>query len=540
MSKEIKGQVVSGKIALGPIHVFRKKIPVITSETTNDSTEELNTFLTARDKAIKELKILEEEAKARMGEEEAMVFSVHGMLLEDLDFEDAVKECISAGHNASYAVKKAGEDLAVFFASMEDNDYMKERASDFRDISNRVICKIQDIEDGIKLPSEPVILLAHDLVPSDTLGLDTNKVLAFVTTKGSTNSHTAILARSLGITALVDTGEEFGDDLTGQIGIVDGEKGIFIIDPEEELLDEYRGRIEEIQKEEESLKSLIGKETRTKSGQEIKIYANIGNPSDAAKALEYDAEGIGLFRSEFLFLGKNDYPSEEEQFKSYKEVITLMKGREVIIRTLDIGADKQADYFGLPKEDNPAMGLRAIRLCLERPEIFKTQLRAIYRAAAFGPTGIMFPMITSIEEMEKILDLVNRVKKELKAEALPFGEAELGVMIETPAAALISDLLADKVSFFSIGTNDLTQYTFAMDRQNASLEPFRVPNHPAILRLIEMTVQNAHKKNVRVGICGEMGADFDLTKYFISIGVDELSVSAPKILALRKHVRELA
>ncbi|MBP5298881.1 MAG: phosphoenolpyruvate--protein phosphotransferase [Lachnospiraceae bacterium] len=537
---EIKGQVVSGRIALGPIYVFRKKTPVITSETTNDSAIELNSFFTARDEAIKELKALEEDATLRMGDEEAMVFSVHGMLLEDQDFEDAVKECINAGHNASYAVKKAGEDLAVFFASMENNEYMNERASDFRDIANRVICKIQNIEDGIKLSSEPVILVAEDLVPSDTLGLDTNKVLAFVTTKGATNSHTAILARSLGITALVDTGKDFRDDLTGQIGIVDGEKGIFIIDPTEEVLEEYRKRLKEIQNEEENLKSLIGKETKTKSGQTIKIYANIGNPSDAAKALEYDAEGIGLFRSEFLFLGRKDYPTENEQFESYKEVISLMKGREVIIRTLDIGADKQADYFGLPEEDNPAMGLRAIRLCLKRPEIFKTQLRAIYRAAAFGPTGIMFPMITSVEEIDQILELVDTVKKELENESVPIGNPELGVMIETPAAALISDLLADKVSFFSIGTNDLTQYTFAMDRQNASLEPFRVPNHPAILRLIEMTVQNAHRKNVRVGICGEMGADFDLTKFFISIGVDELSVSAPKILALRKHIRELA
>ncbi|MBO4808865.1 MAG: phosphoenolpyruvate--protein phosphotransferase [Lachnospiraceae bacterium] len=537
---EIKGQVVSGKIAIGQIFVFRKRIPVITSETTNDPEKELSSFLLARDEAIEELKVLEEDATEKMGEEEAMVFSVHGMLLEDQDFEEAVKEGINAGHNASFAVKKAGDDLAAFFASMEDNAYMNERAADFKDIASRVIRKLQGIEDGIKLPEHPVILVAEDLVPSDTLGLEKEKVLAFVTSKGSTNSHTAILARSLGITALVNTGSEFSDDLTGQIGIVDGEKGVFTIEPDEETLSEYRRKKEEIQREDEELKQLIGKETRTKGGQAIKLYANIGNPSDAVKALEYDAEGIGLFRSEFLFLGKNDYPSEEEQFENYKEVITLMAGREVIIRTLDIGADKQADYFNLPKEENPAMGLRAIRLCLERPEIFKTQLRAIYRASAFGPVGIMFPMITSVEEIDQILDLTETVKKELKDESISIGNVELGIMIETPAAALISDLLAEKVSFFSIGTNDLTQYTFAMDRQNASLEPFRVPNHPALLRLIEMTVQNAHKKKVRVGICGEMGADFDLTKYFISIGVDELSVSAPKILALRKHIRELA
>ena len=540
MSMEIKGQVVSGKIAIGQIFVFRKRIPVITSETTNDPEKELSSFLLARDEAIEELKVLEEDATEKMGEEEAMVFSVHGMLLEDQDFEEAVKEGINAGHNASFAVKKAGDDLAAFFASMEDNAYMNERAADFKDIASRVIRKLQGIEDGIKLPEHPVILVAEDLVPSDTLGLEKEKVLAFVTSKGSTNSHTAILARSLGITALVNTGSEFSDDLTGQIGIVDGEKGVFTIEPDEETLSEYRRKKEEIQREDEELKQLIGKETRTKGGQAIKLYANIGNPSDAVKALEYDAEGIGLFRSEFLFLGKNDYPSEEEQFENYKEVITLMAGREVIIRTLDIGADKQADYFNLPKEENPAMGLRAIRLCLERPEIFKTQLRAIYRASAFGPVGIMFPMITSVEEIDQILDLTETVKKELKDESISIGNVELGIMIETPAAALISDLLAEKVSFFSIGTNDLTQYTFAMDRQNASLEPFRVPNHPALLRLIEMTVQNAHKKKVRVGICGEMGADFDLTKYFISIGVDELSVSAPKILALRKHIRELA
>lgn len=538
---KIEGQSVQKGIAIGNIFVWKKKEVSLKATKISNPEEELNVFYEAREKAIAELREMGEKAKGKVSDEDAEIFTVHQMLLQDLDFEDAVKDGILQEHlNASYATYQAGESLAEIFAAMDDNAYMMERASDFRDIAARVIRKLQNIEDKLILPETPVILVADDLSPTETIGIDTSSVLAFVTAKGSMNSHTAILARSLGITTLVNTGVELLDEYHGKLGIVDGLSGRFFIDPEEDVLYHLQTEKEQYEEEQKALQELIGVETITRSGRKIGLYANIGNVEDAQRALRYDAEGIGLFRSEFLYLNRNDYPSEEEQFESYKQVAEMMEGKEVIIRTLDIGADKQADYFQIPKEENPAMGLRAIRICLTRPEIFKVQLRALYRASAFGKLGIMFPMITSVEEVDEILGIIEEVKEELLDKNIEIGDPDLGVMIETPAAALISDLLAEKVDFFSIGTNDLTQYTLAMDRQNASLARFQNIHHQALLRLIEMTVRNAHAKNVRVGICGELGADSDLTEYFISIGVDELSVSAPRILSLRKQIREFA
>ena len=538
---KIEGQSVQKGIAIGNIFVWKKKEVSLKATKISNPEEELNVFYEAREKAIAELREMGEKAKGKVSDEDAEIFTVHQMLLQDLDFEDAVKDGILQEHlNASYATYQAGESLAEIFAAMDDNAYMMERASDFRDIAARVIRKLQNIEDKLTLPETPVILVADDLSPTETIGIDTSSVLAFVTAKGSMNSHTAILARSLGITTLVNTGVELLDEYHGKLGIVDGLSGRFFIDPEEDVLYHLQTEKEQYEEEQKALQELIGVETITRSGRKIGLYANIGNVEDAQRALRYDAEGIGLFRSEFLYLNRNDYPSEEEQFESYKQVAEMMEGKEVIIRTLDIGADKQADYFQIPKEENPAMGLRAIRICLTRPEVFKVQLRALYRASAFGKLGIMFPMITSVEEVDEILGIIEEVKKELLDKNIEIGDPDLGVMIETPAAALISDLLAEKVDFFSIGTNDLTQYTLAMDRQNASLARFQNIHHQALLRLIEMTVRNAHAKNVRVGICGELGADPDLTEYFISIGVDELSVSAPRILSLRKQIREFA
>ena len=538
---KIEGQSVQKGIAIGNIFVWKKKEVSLKATKVSNPEEELNFFYEAREKAIAELQEMGEKAKGKVSDEDAEIFTVHQMLLQDLDFEDAVKDGILQEHlNASYATYQAGESLAEIFAAMDDNAYMMERASDFRDIAARVIRKLQNTEDKLILPETPVILVADDLSPTETIGIDSSSILAFVTAKGSMNSHTAILARSLGITTLVNTGVELLDEYHGKLGIVDGLNGRFYIDPEEDVLSHLQTEKQQYEEEQKALQELIGAETITRSGRKIGLYANIGNVEDAQRALRYDAEGIGLFRSEFLYLNRNDYPSEEEQFESYKQVAEMMEGKEVIIRTLDIGADKQADYFQIPKEENPAMGLRAIRICLTRPEIFKVQLRALYRASAFGKIGIMFPMITSVEEVDEILGIIEEVKRELLDKNIEIGNPDLGVMIETPAAALISDLLAEKVDFFSIGTNDLTQYTLAMDRQNASLARFQNIHHQALLRLIEMTVRNAHAKNVRVGICGELGADPDLTEYFISIGVDELSVSAPRILSLRKQIREFA
>ncbi|MBP5384153.1 MAG: phosphoenolpyruvate--protein phosphotransferase [Lachnospiraceae bacterium] len=535
-----EGLSVQTGIAIGKILVWIKKPLLIESETVSDPAAEWEAFLKARDESVADLEQMEQDAREKVGEEKSMIFSVHAMLLQDADFEDAVKDGIEKDHfNASYAVHRAVQELAAFFASMEDNSYMNERAADFKDVSMRVIRKLQNVTEEISLPDGPVILFAEDLTPAETTGLDTSRILAFVTVKGSVNSHTAILARSLGITTIVDTGIELSESYNDKTGIVDGIEGRFLIEPDAETLRNMQDRKEQYDRRQEEMKQMIGKETVTKSGRRISLYANIGNVEDAKRALAFDAEGIGLFRSEFLYLNRTDYPTEEEQFESYKEVAQLMDGKEVIIRTLDIGADKQADYFHLEKEENPAMGLRAIRLCLVRPEIFKTQLRALFRASAFGKINIMFPMITSVEGVDAIMRIVDEVKKELAEKGLKIGTPKLGIMIETPAAAMISDLLAPKVDFFSIGTNDLTQYTLAMDRQNAALKDFLNTHHTAVLRAIEMTAKNAHDNGIPVGICGELASDPDLTEYFIKIGIDELSVSAPGILSLRSRIRAL-
>ncbi len=535
-----EGLSVQTGIAIGKILVWIKKPLLIEPETAPDPSAEWEAFLKARDASVADLEQMEQNVRGKVGEEKSMIFSVHAMLLQDADFEDAVKEGIEKDHfNASYAVHRAGLELAAFFASMEDNAYMNERAADFKDSSTRVIRKLQNVTEEISLPDEPVILLAEDLTPAETAGLDTSRILAFATVKGSVNSHTAILARSLGITTVVDTGIELSESYNDKTGIVDGIEGRFLIEPDAETLRTMQEKKEHYDRRQEEMKQMIGKETVTKSGRRIRLYANIGNTEDAKRALAFDAEGIGLFRSEFLYLNRTDYPTEEEQFESYREVAALMDGKEVIIRTLDIGADKQADYFHLEKEENPAMGLRAIRLCLMRPEIFKTQLRALFRASAFGKINIMFPMITSVEEIDAIMRIVDEVKKELADKGQKIGTPKLGIMIETPAAAMISDLLAPKVDFFSIGTNDLTQYTLAMDRQNAELKDFLNTHHTAVLRAIEMTAKNAHENGIPVGICGELAADPDLTEYFIKIGIDELSVSAPGILLLRSRIRAL-
>lgn len=538
---KVTGQTASDGIAIGKIYVYGGSRVRVDDHKVKDTDDELKRFYSARDKAVDELGKLGEIAKDKVGEKDAEIFEMHQMLLQDLDFEDTVRSLISdEGYNAEYAVEKAGKSLADMFAAMDDNEYMQQRSTDFIDISDRVIRALQNMTSDIDTLSEPSIFMAEDLSPSETIQMDTSMILAFVTTKGSVSSHTAILARSLGVTAIVATGRKPDDGMNGHIGIVDGTKGILLIDPDEDILAEYTAIKKRYDDDREALKELVGKPAETKSGKKIQIFANVGSVGDVQKALDHDAEGIGLFRSEFLYIGRSSLPSEEEQFESYKKAAEIMDGREVIIRTLDIGADKKADYLGLAEEDNPAMGMRAIRICLTRPEIFKTQLRALYRASAFGKISIMFPMITSVAEVDRIWKITDEVREELDDKNIGYGEVKRGIMIETPAAAVISDLLADKVDFFSIGTNDLTQYTLAMDRQNAAISGFMNTHHPAVLRLIETVAKNAHKKNVKVGICGELGADPDLAEFYINIGVDELSVSAPKILSLKKHIRELA
>lgn len=539
--EKIKGQAASEGISIGKIYVHQGGTLKVDDHKIRDVDSEIDRFLEARDRAVEKLGELKDVAESKVGEKDAEIFEMHQMLLQDLDFEDTVRSEIKDNHyNAEYAVQKAGRSLADMFAAMEGNDYMQQRSADFIDISSRVIEILQNRTDKKDSFSEPVILMAEDLSPSETIQMDTSHILSFVTAKGSVSSHTAILARSLGVTAVVSTGRKPTADLDGHECIADGIEGVVYIDPDEETMKEYKAKKKDYESAREALNDMVGKPAETKSGKRIQIFANVGNVDDVRKAKLSDAEGIGLFRSEFLYIGRDDFPTEEEQFESYRMAAEIMNGREVIIRTLDIGADKKADYFGLADEDNPAMGMRAIRICLTRPEIFKTQLRALYRASAFGTISIMFPMITSVEEVDKIWNITDEVMQELDSHNIKYGDVKRGIMIETPAAAVISDLLADKVDFFSIGTNDLTQYTLAMDRQNASISGFMNTHHPAVLRLIETVAKNAHKKNVKVGICGELGADPDLAEFYINIGVDELSVSAPKILSLKKHIRELA
>lgn len=531
------GKGVMQGIAIGSLYVIEKKESSWKKTTITDADAEMARFAAAREKAVGQLDVLYQEALKRVGEENAMIFDVHKLMLDDLDYLEAIENRIRTEMvNAEYAVTVTGEEFSALFASMDD-EYMKARAADVIDISGRVVRILEGREEAGLHSDEPVIVLADDLTPSETIQMDQSKILAFVTRYGSANSHTAILARSLNIPSLVNTDILVDASYHGKLAVVDGSSGTLLIEPDEKTLSEKKKEQERLKEEDDRLKLLIGKENVTRDGRRIELYANIGNVEDAKRALTNDAGGIGLFRSEFLYLGRDSFPTEEEQFSAYQEVLSQMDGKKVIIRTLDIGADKTVDYFQLDQEENPAMGYRAIRICLTQPEIFKTQLRAIYRAAAFGNAAIMFPMITSVEEIRRIKEIVKEVRGELEKEKIPYGEAEFGIMIETPAAALVSGELAKEVDFFSIGTNDLTQYTLAIDRQNQRLEPFYDAHHPAVLQLIRMTVENGHKAGIWVGICGELAADTGLTKAFLDIGLDELSVSPAYILKLREKIR---
>ena len=531
----LKGKSVFGGIAIGRLSIYNKKENQVKREKITDVEAEITRFTDAKETAKEQLKGFYEKAVKEVGEVNAAIFEVHQMMLDDLDYVESITNMIRTQEvNAEFAVASTGDNFSKMFAAMDD-DYMKERAADVKDISNRVISILQNAENGSVTGEEPVILLADDLAPSETVQLNKSKVLSFVTRHGSTNSHTAILARTMNIPALI--GIDFSEDVNGKMGIVDGYTGKLYIEPDEEAMKKYEAKKAEDENKKRLLLELKGKENVTLDGKKINLYANIGGVADVANALSNDAGGIGLFRSEFLYLESEDYPTEEAQFAAYKTVAENMAGKKVIIRTLDIGADKQVDYFHMEKEENPAMGYRAIRICLDRPEIFKTQLRAIYRASYYGTISIMFPMIISVKEVKRIKEIVAEVKAELTTEGIPFKDCELGIMIETPAAVMISDLLAEEVDFFSIGTNDLTQYTLAIDRQNPKLDSFYDSHHEAILRMLQMVVDNGHKHGCWVGICGELGADTTLTSTFLKMGFDELSVSPAMILRVREEIR---
>ena len=531
----LEGKSVFGGIAIGRLSIYNKKENQVKREKITDVEAEITRFTDAKETAKEQLKGFYEKAVKEVGEVNAAIFEVHQMMLDDLDYVESITNMIRTQEvNAEFAVASTGDNFSKMFAAMDD-DYMKERAADVKDISNRVISILQNAENGSVTGEEPVILLADDLAPSETVQLDKSKVLSFVTRHGSTNSHTAILARTMNIPALI--GIDFSEDVNGKMGIVDGYTGKLYIEPDEEAMKKYEAKKAEDENKKRLLLELKGKENVTLDGKKINLYANIGGVADVANALSNDAGGIGLFRSEFLYLESEDYPTEEAQFAAYKTVAENMAGKKVIIRTLDIGADKQVDYFHMEKEENPAMGYRAIRICLDRPEIFKTQLRAIYRASYYGTISIMFPMIISVKEVKRIKEIVAEVKAELTAEGIPVKDCELGIMIETPAAVMISDLLAEEVDFFSIGTNDLTQYTLAIDRQNPKLDSFYDSHHEAILRMLQMVVDNGHKHGCWVGICGELGADTTLTSTFLKMGFDELSVSPAMILRVREEIR---
>ena len=533
---ELQGKSVFGGIAIGPLSIYRKNDNVVKRSKVEDTESEVTRFEEARQKAKVQLKALYEKALKEVGEANAAIFDVHQMMLDDLDYIESIQNIIRKQEvNAEFAVATTGDNFSEMFAAMDD-DYMKARAADVKDISNRVVSILQGAENGGLSAETPVILVADDLAPSETVQLDKTLVLSFVTRHGSTNSHTAILARTMNIPAVI--GIDYSEDIEGKMGIVDGFEGKLYIDPSEELLEKYKKLKAQEEEKARLLLELKGKENVTLDGYKVNLYANIGGVGDVADVLKNDAGGIGLFRSEFLYLGSKDYPTEEEQFKAYRTVAENMAGKKVIIRTLDIGADKQVDYFNLDKEDNPAMGYRAIRICLDRPEIFKTQLRALFRASYYGNISIMYPMIISLDEVHTIKNIVASVKKELDEQKIPYGEVEQGIMVETPAAVMMSEELAKEVDFFSIGTNDLTQYTLACDRQNPKLENFNNPHHPAVLKEIEMTIKNGHKGGAWVGICGELGADTTLTEKFLRMGVDELSVSPSRILSVRDQIRK--
>ena len=533
-----KGKSVFGGIAIGKISVYKKDEQLVKRVKIEDADAEMERYTAARNTAAAQLQKLYDKALKEVGEANAAIFEVHQMMLEDEDYNESVENIIhSQMVNAEYAVASTADNFAQMFEAMDD-DYMRARAADVRDISERVITVLAGGAGSGIDSDEPVIIAADDLAPSETVQLDKDKVLSFVTAHGSENSHTAILARTMGIPALIGTGIDLDETVDGKLGIVDGTNGVVYVDPDAELLEEMKKKQQEEQEKKRLLQTLKGKENITLDGQKVMLYANVGNIKDLGIALQNDAGGIGLFRSEFIYLGQDHYPTEEEQFQIYKTVAETMAGRRVIIRTLDIGADKQCDYFELDKEDNPAMGLRAIRICLTRPEIFKTQLRALFRASVYGNINIMYPMIISVDEVRQIKAIVEEVKAELTEQGIEYGNPAQGIMIETPASVMMSRELAEEVDFFSIGTNDLTQYTLAIDRQNSRLDKFFDSHHPAVLRMIQMTVENAHKAGIWCGICGELGADQALTKDFLAMGVDELSVSPGSILPLRKIILE--
>lgn len=537
--QSFQGKSVYKGIVMGPVVVLKKNDYQVKRSRIEDADAETSRVQEAVKRSQEQLQKLYDKALKEVGEASAAIFEVHQMMLEDEDYLEAIQNMIQTEMvNAEYAVAVTGDNFSQMFASMDD-DYMKARAADIKDISERLVRNLSGQEDADLSDIDPSVIVADDLSPSETVQMDKEKILAFVTVHGSTNSHTAILARMMNIPALIGVDMDLETLTTGVEGAVDGFTGEFYIEPTEEVKTSIQTKIEEEKEKRALLQTLKGKENVTKSGKTIKLFANIGSVSDMGYVLENDAGGIGLFRSEFLYIGRNELPGEEEQFQAYRQAVQNMAGKKVIIRTLDIGADKQADYLQIPQEENPALGYRAIRICLTQPEIFKVQLRALFRASAYGNLSIMYPMITSVEEVEQIQQIVCEVKQELKEAGIPYKDVEEGVMIETPAAVMISDDLAKMVDFFSIGTNDLTQYTLAIDRQNEKLDPFYKPHHKAILRMIKMVVDNAHKEGKWAGICGELGADPELTETFIKMGVDELSVAPSMILKLRKIIREM-
>ena len=534
--KEYKGKSVFGGIAIGRIKVYNKSEQQVKRVHVDDTEHEKKRYYAAVDKAARQLQELYDKAVKEVGEANAAIFEMHQIMLTDDDYKESVENIIESQHvNAEYAVAQTGDNYAAMFAAMED-EYMRGRSADVKDISERLINILSGFNASSMVSDEPVIILAEDLAPSETVQLDKDKILSFVSVKGSVNSHTAILARTMGIPALIGTPVIPDNDIDGKMGIVDGNSGCLYVDPDNEKLGYYRKKQDEQLKQKELLQLLKGREDITIDGRKIKLYANIGNVKDVMTVKANDAAGIGLLRSEFIYLERDTFPTEEEQFNIYRTVAENMAGKPVIIRTLDIGADKQCDYFNMDKEDNPALGMRAIRICLTRTEIFKTQLRALYRASSYGNINIMYPMIANMWEIDRIKEIEKEVRDELKQQGINIGNVQTGIMIETPAAVMQSDELAEKVDFFSIGTNDLTQYTLAVDRQNPKLDSFFDPHHPAILKMIKMVVDNAHKAGIWAGICGELGADTSLTREFLKMGVDELSVSPGRILPIRKII----
>ncbi len=536
---ELQGKGVSKGVADGPLYFYKRPDTKVVKVTVTDLDAEKARVRAAQDRSIEQLNALADQCREESGEESAMLFETHAMFVEDDDYVECINDALEEEQcNAEYAVQQAGEEFSAMLAAMDD-DYMKERAADIKDVTRRILNNLMGIAEGGIDSDVPVILAADDLAPSETLQLDKTKILGFITQGGSGNSHTAILARTMGIPAICGMGDSLNPSYEGQTAYIDGETGQVVLDPDEETLAAFQEKMEEQAKRKELMESMKGQEDITKDGRKIMLYCNIGSPDDVDAVLANDGQGIGLFRSEFLYLAADDYPSEEDQFEAYKSVAEAMDGKRVVIRTLDIGADKKVDYFELDEEDNPAMGNRAIRICLTRPDVFRTQLRALYRASAYGKIAIMFPMITSVWEVRECKEACQSVMDELTEEGIPFNpDTELGIMIETPASIFIADDLAKEVDFFSVGTNDLTQYTLACDRQNNNLGRFFDPHHPAVLRALKMAADAAHKAGIWIGICGELGADAELLETFLAIGIDELSVSPASVLPLRAAIRE--